>query len=407
MLSKWLDISGYPKKTIINSACVSILICANCMCWALSFIPGILFIILLLDEIVFFVNNRQVPKHMVWTIGIVVFIFIFNFLFVSRGESIINYFLYFMTMGIFGYHMGSFSISTKHVILFCSLIGILLIPYLNSINFEYSAIWELFGSDEGGVSGYRMGISYGTLRMYLAIILALFFYVKRKSLFIILLFGLLFYTKLYINIISRGCVVSILLLLFFITEIKAAHSKKYQILKLSVLFFLVLGVVFFDSIIAFMIDVLSGMGFDPFFLTKMVDGASSGDLSNGRSEIYHKASNDILESPLWGNGIAAYEERYQEGYIHNYLIQSFYEMGIGAFIYMLILTVVGFKAVLRKRNNIEVRLFMAFLICSGVIELLFSSTYWRSQVFWVFIGYTTSIIVNRKKNRKIIPCENP
>lgn len=389
----WCKTQAYSRKCIINSACISIMICANPLCWMLSFIPNILFFILLLDEIVYFVVNKSIPKHLVITVAAFLFVFTINIV-LSQSDSVVEYFLYFLIMGIFGYHMGCAEFSPRHVVLFCSFIGIALIPYLYTIDFTFDALADTYTREEGGVYGYWMGISYGTLRMFMAMILALSFIKNKKIVIALLVVGLLFYTRLYLLIISRGCVVSIILLLFFITEIKSNYSKKYQLFKVTVIIILILSVIFFDSIVLWLLDILGHWGLDPFFLRKMVDGSM--DLSNGRSDIYSIAFKDILENPIIGNGIAAYEDKYHTGYIHNYLIQSFYEMGVFAFIYFLLYFIFGFRFVLRKKLNVETRMFMAFVICTGVIELLFSSIYWRSQIFWFFMGYTSSLLIKKK-----------
>ena len=98
-----------------------------------------------------------------------------------------------------------------------------------------------------------------------------------------------------------------------------------------------------------------------------------------------------FHSPIWGNGIAAYENAFHTNWVHNVFVQLFVEGGILLLLPFLYFIFLSLKYIFQSHHNKEDRLFLAMLMAGGLTELLFSSYLWRSQVFWLYIGYTIKL----------------
>lgn len=136
---------------------------------------------------------------------------------------------------------------------------------------------------------------------------------------------------------------------------------------------------------------LDQIGINVKAIDKMVRMATMGEeLSNGRVRLWEQAFKDITASPLFGNGVSAYEKT-NGIYPHNFLIQVFHEGGVLYFIPILIVILKFFRLIFSNIQTKESKIFLIYLLFSGMIELLFSNVYWRNVYFWFFIGYVLNL----------------
>src|SRR5690606_34539223 len=122
----------------------------------------------------------------------------------------------------------------------------------------------------------------------------------------------------------------------------------------------------------FMIDImlttqyfLNQIGINVKAIDKIVQMVTMGEeLSNGRGRLWGQAFKDITASPLFGNGVSAYEKT-NGIYPHNFLIQVFHEGGILYLIPMLMVILKFFKLLFSKEQTNSTKIFLIYLFFSG------------------------------------------
>ena len=118
---------------------------------------------------------------------------------------------------------------------------------------------------------------------------------------------------------------------------------------------------------------------------------TGGDLANGRAELMDSALGLVKENPLIGHGIAYFESRFNNGYVHNIFVQMMMEGGIILTLPFLFIIFMSFRMLIDEKIPKDVRLFLTFLISSCLFHLFFSETFWRLQYFWFYIGYSIKL----------------
>lgn len=256
----------------------------------------------------------------------------------------------------------------------------------NYSRFDYEA-----GNDE-----WMMTI-YSIVPLLVAAIYYLFF--GNKLVFKILsIVALIAYSPMFIAHTSRGAVVTIVLALFFFIFQKQKEkgvSRKTMILE-SIIALAVL-IVAFELLINYL-QRISDL-FDLRWLAKFV---LDEDVSNGRAPIYDMALNGFLDSPIWGNGIASFDNYKSDSYPHNLFLHMLYETGILMFIPITYLIYQAFLVIiLKKKSSIDYRI-ITFLFLISIIQLLFSSYFWKRQQFWILIWMMLSMLPAKTNKRAIL-----
>jgi len=159
---------------------------------------------------------------------------------------------------------------------------------------------------------------------------------------------------------------------------------------ISIILYPIIGHIF-----NFILEAIS-QHFDIYFINKMLSALEAQDALNGRDSIYKETLNGIINSPIWGNGISHFGD-FSGGYPHNLFLQLMYEGGLILLIPFIILILRSIKIMLFRNIKIEIRIFVIFLFCTSVMQLLFSSTYWESQIFWFLIGTTIKVCYSKSK----------
>ncbi len=378
------------SKADINNFTAFLIICANPIAWVGK--GGVLPIICILCLLLlFFVNRRfTIPTFALALFSVIFFLISFSLKENFDNSYFQNYYTTFFSLGLTAFLCGQMPICENKLIKLIGIFSFVYFPFILTIdmgNVEVDSIDY----------GKWMGISYGILRLLNSlIIIAIFSNIKLLRLMGI--FGALAYLSFLVVYGSRGTLVSIFILVFFLFIIKNDYTKK-TVLKISCLCILPLSltIIYFKDILFFLDNISSKFGIHIFFVEKMIRLIESGNsLSSGRDTLTNQALEGIMQSPFIGNGIATFEP-YNSGYVHNIFLQVFYELGIIPFILLICLLGYSINYILTNSHSKERRIFMTFLISAGVIELLFSSSLWLSQIFWFFTGYTIRIILLKKR----------
>lgn len=374
----------------------ALLICANPIAWLLpvaSPLPIVCISILLLYAygcVKYRTNILSLPTSILLIIGLV--IFSINILVDSNNIFLQNYFLGFLSLAIIGFQLGWIRHNFERVLQYVAVLGIFLIPFI--------ATMDMGGGDSGMKIdyGHWMGVSYGLLRLLCALIILLLMYKSTKTVKLVYLGAITFYIVFFLNYASRGAILAVMFLLAVLLFIRAnGSSVKFYVVS-GILTVVTAGIVAnFEKVLIWSAGLLQSWGLTPFFLLKMISMINHGNsLNSGRDDISRAAWEGISESPIIGNGIGSFEVP-NHGYTHNVFTQVFFETGIVPYTILCILSLGALWILFSKKITREIKIFEAYLMASGFIELLFSSTLWRSQIFWMFIGNTLFILLNRRK----------
>lgn len=380
------------SKEKINSFCIAVFLCANPLTWFFPFIPNILAIIALFVTVIFILNNKGIaPKALIMSLCIIG-IFMVSIIFDNDNKYLYEYFGFFIVLGVPGLLLSNSHFSIHIVYKNIFIISIFLIPLIYNMDFgnpDYESVDY----------GHWMGISYGVLRLINVILIILFFSNKSYKIKLLICIPLLFYIIICMNYASRGAVIAIFLLLFLIFDIKYGLKSKTLLILIGLGLFIFLFLFNVEDILLYVNDNLSQLGIHVLFLEKTLRMFMEHALSNGRDVLAYQAINGIMKSPFAGNGIASFESQYGR-YPHSVILQIFYEGGVLLFIPFFLIFLYSIYYILNNKKEIEKRLFFSYLFTSGVVELLFSSVYWKSQIFWFYIGYSVyTFLYELKKNK--------
>lgn len=323
-------------------------------------------------------------KTITFFVGFIFLYFLFSFLIIDdRTNSIKEYFVKFLFMGLSGLCLSQLAVSPEKVIKYTVVISIVLLPFSFRLDFNED-------------TGIMMGISYYIIKFINAIILAFLyritFFSKKTFLQQIGLVALLIvYCLFFVSFASRAAILSILL---FIVFSLIACSRKHTLL-ISLVIGAIGGVlyIYFFDILKVVSDMASNHGLNILAVDKMLYYLD--DISNGRDELYKKGLYMINENPLFGNGIASFENRFNTIYIHSIWLQLLIEGGLFFFVPIAIIVFLSFRYIMIDNNNQVNRLFVAYLISISLVQLTFSETFWRLQYFWYYIGYTIQLYTSR------------
>lgn len=372
-------ISHLLRQKSINSIGLAIFLCANPLSWIYSvnniivFISLFSLILLLINNSIYIFYNKKI-----WIIFFILLLFLTSYTFSNNldVETFRLYFLSFITFGITGLLYSSCKIDYNIFFISVFVIAIITLPSLMNVD------QRDFATKSDG-PGYWMGISYGSLRLFLACIPVWFILKNRWFKYPLIIPVLITYLLFYFNLGTRGAVLAILIFLIsyiFITSKMLSN-------RLVVFLLLIVGVVYvyFIDIILFLQQSLLQVDYTISALDKIIRlSNNANDISNGRTLIWNTALEDIHSNPL-GYGISAFEHKIGR-YPHNFLIQILHEGGL---VYLLLILYVFnlFYKKLISKDWIQIdKIFLIYLLTAGIVELIFSSVYWRSMFFWYFIG---------------------
>ena len=378
------------RKNITNIF-ITIIICANPINWIFQIDQGLSFIIIFSFIIIALLNIKHLSKNI--NLKVLIFLlYLYAFFILSLIRSNFNqqsvlYFFQFTILGVLPIFVSTIPIKYKNIYPFIIFIGVLFIPF--SFNFDYSHFYSIYLDDTWG---FLMGVSYGLLRFAVAGIILLLLYPKQKGFLKLLCFFVICAVLFFLfQFGSRGAILSFLLLFILLYVFK--NNNQFNIKSISKLIYIgiiiiIVAIIFFYHIYPNFIE--EGIKFT--FIERTLLLIEENNLSSGRDLIARDTLNLILKRPLFGYGIGSFDN-YSGLYPHNLFLSFLYEGGILLCMPFIYLFIKSIEVIFSSKFEKDYRVFIIFLFFSSVIELLFSSQPWISQMFWLYIG---SIILSNK-----------
>ena len=260
-------------------------------------------------------------------------------------------------------------------------IGVVISPIVTTTNYS-SLSYEV--NDEW------MGTIYAITPFLVASIHYLFIGKEKKfnllGILCVLMYGMMFIVRT-----PRGAVVTLLasIIIFFIQRKLNNGWSKWKVAGMGIVLFVAI-ILASDVLLMFFRRI--AVNFDLHWLTKFVIDE---DISNNRFPLYIQAIDGFLESPIWGQGLARFDNF--NGYPHNLFLQMLYETGILMIIPMCYLLYCAVKIIFKRRNffGLDYR-FVTFFFLLSINQLMFSSFFWRNHCFWLLIWTVLAYIDKHK-----------
>lgn len=307
--------------------------------------------------------------------------------------------LYYLLTRIF---LGAPDIEFQYFFVFC--ICSLLIPTITVIDnrtfFRTSVLCAtptFFASNTIFMLDYNgelnMGMSYALLMpAVMTIVYLKYFWNSEKKKIKILMLALSILSLYPVIMVfqngSRGVVVCILFLILFIQVVKI---DGYKILvnkkKLFIYFAIIIAVVSaYEYVFLLIKKLLSSFDTNFHFIDKILNLSSSGDISNGRNDLYSITIQGIWESPFIGHGLDRFEANTHHGYPHNFILQLAYDVGVPITICILVKVFKMLKRTFEYNNKADFLLVWSLFFAS-VPGALFSDNLWNNRALWLFFGF--------------------
>lgn len=372
------------KRSCQNSILIGIILCANALSPLLSLIPnGIAAIIfipliyLLISNYSFYTTSSFNAKSFVYFTLYIFIFFGYSFVVSNLKQSVVDNFNDFLIFGLPLIFISYFRVLGIYIFRTIVIIGIIAFPLqLTQIDFSNT-------SD----AGIWMNISYNLIRILVSSVIVTL-YDKSVIIKIIGFFQILVGIAFLIALGSRGAILGVLLSVLLLLLYR--KNKKLRILSfksLLVVVLLITIVFFFEPIVTFVYEKLLDHNISSYSLMRMANSLSEGSsLSSGRDEIYAVTISGIKNNLIIGSGIGSFDN-YSGAYPHNIFLQILYEGGLFFGIPLIALILYSIYS-LNQEITIETRLLYIYLISVGFVQLLFSSNFWSSIIFWYWIGFS-------------------
>ncbi len=238
----------------------------------------------------------------------------------------------------------------------------------------------IFDPGDAAKGGYSMSFGY---HMLLLCTVLMFKYIKERKKTDLLFFVL---TTFFIIVGgSRGPLVSIaVLIMYYQWQNKSSGSG--LILFIVEIIVLCLIVLFGDSIINLISELLTGAGLSSRTFSMFIDGNMISD--TGREQYHNGIFNALKESPILGLGAFGGEKTV--GLAHSLYIDIWANMGyIFGTLFMLILAVKLIKNAVKFPNSARTQI-IAMMSIIAFPRGFFSDQFWTSWHLWLIMGLLSS-----------------
>jgi hypothetical protein len=377
----------------ISNILLAVIICANSICWQFNGISNILAYIVLMSVagIILLQQNKftNIKIGLLLFVLFVIVLFFLNFVvsFIIKPiaySKIFKEFIYFICLGVSVIIIAQCCFDYYLVLRYILLLSLVLLPYVYRIEF--------------GVEGYDavdygmwMSISYGILP-YLNANITLLFFDKSRILRVLAALSILAYLPKFILYGSRGSILSFLLCIIICFLLKKNFSLRQIFIK--TIKWCALLILFSPLVYNFLKFIVTE--YNIFFLRKIVYASGIVEAMNGRDVLYVSALQGFISSPLYGKGIASFDN-YSGIYPHNIFLQVLYEGGIIFAVPLFYLILRSVNLIFKRTIEYDKRIFVLYLFVTSLVNLLFSSNFWRHQIFWLLIGLILSL---KRRNRE-------
>lgn len=343
----------------------------------------------------FALAQRQVIVYREWILIIIYILFIYCLSIFRLGLNsfTFDYLLHFLSFGVIGVLLGMQETRVKYIVKYIVIIGLIGMP----------RILYFYGNMLNDSDPVVMGVVYAMLPVLLSSFIGWLYNYKYKIAGLILGIEILF---LYFKIGSRGVIVAsgvfIIWILYYQIYVKKRKTDVAIMPIVLVIIALCLGIFFFLNITDVVKQMVSFLetyfGVHIYALDKILFySLVKEDILNGRGELWVNAWKMAGDHIIIGNGIGYYEIM-NGSYPHNFVLQAIDEAGL-LFICPLIIVILRILVwLLFSRANSEKYYFVSLLFVSGIMPLLFSSSYWYMNPFWYFLGYTIKRLKGNQVN---------
>ncbi len=306
--------------------------------------------------------------------------------------------------------VGTILITPYSTIKITKFLPLTLIPYLIPISMnidgkkmlEYLMTIPIFGvlfiNKVFYVVGFKyesvtMGISYAFLPCVVAAIVFWRYYADeyKGNIWIIAVTIVdLVYAYELIKFGSRGPLLSILLCIAYALIFNNRESGGIAIprKRIAIVMFVIIIIIYNGQSLASLLNTFLEKhdiyinALDKF--SRLHD--KTGDVTNGRTEIWKLAIHGFIESPIWGNGLCTSKNNYGYIYPHNFILQFLYDGGVILFLPFVISFYKGFIDWFKNCSMNQFVIGTSMLIMSFPGAML-SGDLWENPRLWIAISY--------------------
>lgn len=191
---------------------------------------------------------------------------------------------------------------------------------------------------------------------------------------------------------NRGSVLYLMLYIVFCFFYTLKSNKRLLILSIA-LGVLLLLYQYFDILILGLYNIMDDLGFSVRIFEKIIENEIAD--SSGRDTLARQLFIALNEKPI-GLGLLG-DRTIIGGYSHNIFLELLVSFGylFGSIISVLLVIII--ISAYRKSKNTNFHMFYVGTICFGFLPLLTSNTFLLYPNFWLFLGYTTSILLNQSR----------
>lgn len=366
----------------INSWIVALFICSTCIAVVIPS-QGIVVltnIVLFGAMIVLNLSHYSLRKYTpsIVMAALLLVLFIINIL-IHNQPLVTEYLLHFICFGIPLLFIPLPHMDFDKVIRNVAIAAIFFLPFFLTHNYGYTAT----GGDDGSDAGELMTASYRVVPLILAAFLASVKETRKIWKWGFIILGIIYFAFLMV-IGSRGAILSVLFF-FVMLFISSAKSKTGRIALSGITIILATVLLTeFDKMIEWLYDKTEAFGLSLLALSRLYFKINQGEnMDSGRGDLIAEALRDFGDSPIWGKGIASFQNF--SGYPHNLFIQMLQEGGLILFIPFAVIFLIGLKDLVFGDRNTTYYRALLFMFCGGVMQLMFSNYFWTSSIFWLFV----------------------
>ncbi len=370
------------KIICINSWIVALLVCSTCIAVVIPS-QGIVVltnILLFGAMIVFNIRHFSVQKSAPSIVMVVLLLVLFMINILVHSQPLVTeYLLHFICFGIPLLFIPLQHIDFEKVIKDIAIASIFFLPFFLTHDYGFTAT----GGDSGSDSGELMTASYRALPLILAAFLTSMKENKKIIKWGFIIIGII-YSAFLMVVGSRGAILSVMVF-FVLLFISRAKSKvgKITIFGITMLLVAVVGTQF-DKMIEWLYDKTESAGLSLLAISRLYFKTVHGEnMDSGRGDLIAEALKDFWESPIWGKGIASFQNF--SGYPHNLFVQMLQEGGLILFIPFTIIFIIGLKDLILGNRKTSYYRVLLFAFCGGIMQLLFSNYFWTSSIYWLFV----------------------
>ena len=303
----------------------------------------------------------------------------------SAHTTVNQYLRWFLFAGVGSLLLSNYRYDFELLMKIIVIASLLMAPVITTTNysrFDYDA-----GNDE-----WMMTI-YAIIPLMVACLYYLFFGESKivKALAVV---GFSMYIPLFITHTSRGAVITILLAVFVqFVQKQIENGVRWRTIIIEFIVMIIFLFAFSELLTLYIQQV--AFQFDLRWLSKFYHYE---DISNGRTPLYQTALDGFINSPIWGNGIASF--RNYKIYPHNLFLQMLYETGVLMFLPVSFLLYYSFLVMIKRKECIFDYRLITYLFIISIVQLFFSSFFWKRQQFWMLIWmmlFNVSILYKKNK----------